>query len=81
MTNRHCMRFFMGLGFDGDGHARITKGEDYVLLGGSSETHELMQEHAERFRDSLRGLGTDLQRATPEEMEAAARESGLKESR
>ena len=81
MTNRHRMRFFMGLGFDGDGHARITKGEDYVLLGGSNETHELMQEQAERFRDSLRCLGTDLQRATPEEVEAAARESGLNESR
>ncbi|MCZ6573390.1 MAG: hypothetical protein ACE10D_00075 [Planctomycetota bacterium] len=81
MTDRHRMRFLMGLGFDGDGHARITKGEDYVLLGGSSETHERMQDQAERFRDSLRCLGTDLQCATPEEVEAAARESGLKESR
>ncbi len=81
MTDRHRMRFLMGLGFDGDGHARITKGEDYVLLGGSSETHERMQDQAERFRDSLCCLGTDLQRATPEEVEAAARESGLKESR
>ena len=81
MTNRHSTRFLMGLGFDGDGHARITKGEDYVLLGGSSDTHERMQDDVERFRDSLHDLGTDLQRATPEEMEAAARDSGLKRGR
>ena len=35
----------IGVGFDGsDGHKRITKGEKFVLVGGSAETHDKMTE-------------------------------------
>ncbi len=27
-------RFLMGVGLDSDGHARITKSEEYLLMGG-----------------------------------------------
>ncbi|MGQ0614968.1 MAG: hypothetical protein ACT4PV_14630 [Planctomycetaceae bacterium] len=70
-------RFMLGLGLDSDGHARITRGEDYVLVGGSESTHERMQEDVERFRHELKRRGTDLQRATPGAMRDAARASGL----
>ena len=34
-------RMLLGLGFDNkDGHKRYTKGDDFVLMGGSEETHE-----------------------------------------
>ena len=40
-------RLLLGLGFDGkDGHKRYTKGDDFVLMGGSEETHEKMTEAA-----------------------------------
>jgi hypothetical protein len=68
----------MGFGLDSDGHARVTKGEDYVLLGGSEKTHGRMQDDVERFRDVLQKMGTDLQRASHEEVKEAAEESGLK---
>ena len=67
----------MGFGLDSDGHARVTKGEEYVLMGGSEETHERMQDNAERFRHELHRMGTDLQNASEDEMLEAADESGL----
>ena len=72
------IRFLMGVGLDSDGHARVTRGEDYVLLGGSEKTHGRMQEEVERFRETLHKMGTDLQRATGDEMAEAAEESGLR---
>ena len=67
------MRFLMGLGLDRDpeGHSRITKGEEFLLLGGSEQTHESMQEHVERLQHSLKKLGTNLQHATEAEVREA----------
>ena len=73
----HRHRLLMGVGLDSDGHARVTKGEDYVVLGGSKATHERLQEGVERFRDTLQKMGTDLQTASDDEMFEAASESGL----
>jgi len=70
-------RLLMGFGLDSDGHARVTNGEDYVLLGGSENTHGRMQDEVERFRDVLQRMGTDLQRASTDEVVEAAHESGL----
>ena len=68
----------LGVGLDNeDGHSRVTRGEDYVLMGGSEQTHERMQDDVERFRHSLDRMGTDLQRATRDEMAEAAERSGL----
>ncbi|MHC4550644.1 MAG: hypothetical protein ACYTEZ_17930 [Planctomycetota bacterium] len=75
--NRVSLRILLGLGFDSDGHARVTAGEDYVLLGGSEQTHERMQDDIERFRDTLQQMGTDLQRASRDEVLEAAHECGL----
>jgi L-lactate utilization protein LutC len=71
-------RCLLGVGLDNeDGHTRLTRGEDYVLMGGSEDTHERMQDRVERFRHSLKKMGTDLQRASSEEMTEAAHKSGL----
>ncbi len=80
MSNRFTprrIRFLMGLGLDSDGHARVTRGDDFLLLGGSEATHETMQEHVERFHDTLEKMGTDLQNASEDQMLDAAGESGL----
>jgi hypothetical protein len=46
----------LGLGLDNDdGHRRITHTEEMVLVGGSAETHERMQETAIRFAEKLDG--------------------------
>ena len=51
----------LGLGFDAqDGHRRMTRGRDFVLVGGSRDTHEQMQEKAVRFDEELRRRGKRL---------------------
>lgn len=52
----------LGIGLDGgDGHRRLTRGEDFVLLGGSAETHERMQETMIKFSEALDKRGKTLQ--------------------
>jgi hypothetical protein len=50
-----------------DGHHRITRCENIVLVGGSAETHARMQDTAIRFEESLKRRGKRLQDATVEE--------------
>jgi hypothetical protein len=73
------VRLLVGVGLDSDGHVRATSGEDFVLVGGTEKTHERMQEEVERFRKTLGKMGTDLQRASKDQVREAARESGLLE--
>lgn len=52
----------LGVGLDGeDGHKRVTRTEEMVLVGGSAETHEQMQETAIRFSEELEKRGKRLQ--------------------
>ena len=51
----------------GDGHQRITRMERMVLYGGSSETHERMQETAIRFTEELEKRGKTLPETTVRE--------------
>lgn len=58
----------LGVGLDGeDGHQRVTRSNNFLLVGGSSETHERMQDTAIHFDESLRKRGKTLQEASPEE--------------
>jgi hypothetical protein len=51
----------LGVGFDGDdGHRRVTKGRDFVLVGGSQDTHGQMQDKAIRFDEELKRRGKRL---------------------
>jgi len=44
----------LGLAFDNDdGHTRLTRGKNFVLLGGSQETHSVMQETAVKINEHL----------------------------
>jgi hypothetical protein len=59
----------LGVGLDGeDGHKRITKTDEMVLLGGSEETHERMQETAIRFSKELEKRGKRLAEASVPEV-------------
>jgi hypothetical protein len=52
----------LGLAFDAeDGHTRLTRGENFVLCGGSEETHGLMQETAVKINEHLDRQGRRLQ--------------------
>jgi hypothetical protein len=51
----------LGLGLDNqDGHIRVTRGENFHLLGGSRETHEVMQDKCIRFNEKLQARGKNM---------------------
>jgi hypothetical protein len=59
---------FLGVGLDNqDGHQRLTRSDHFVLVGGSAETHERMQDTAIRFDEALERRGKALQETSPEE--------------
>lgn len=51
----------VGLGLDNqDGDYRLTTSEHFLLIGGSQETHERMQDTAIRFTEALGRRGQRL---------------------
>lgn len=59
----------LGLGLDAqDGHKRITRGEDFLLAGGSQETHQAMQETVIKVTERLSHNGRRVRDASPEEI-------------
>ena len=79
MKNRNYKRVLMGLGLDNkDGHVRLTKGENFRLLGGSSQTHEMMQEKAIKFNEQLDKRHKTLDDIDDKEFRDIARNVGLK---
>jgi hypothetical protein len=51
----------VGLGLDNnDGDVRVTRGENFHLLGGSEETHEVMQDKCIRFNEKLQSRGKHI---------------------
>jgi hypothetical protein len=59
----------IGVGFDhDDGHQRITKAEEFFLLGGSQETHERMQDVAIHVTEALQQKGKRIEDAELQEM-------------
>ena len=52
----------MGLAFDNDdGHTRLTRGKNFLLLGGCQETHAVMQETAIKINEQLDKRGKRLE--------------------
>lgn len=59
----------LGLGVDGtDGHRRVTRGEGFLLAGGSGDTHERMTGTVLRTVEDLGKKGRALASADPNEV-------------
>lgn len=68
----------LGLGLDSDGHKRITRGDNFTLVGGTQETHEDMTEKAIKINEKLKARGKHLENVSREEFDDIAHEVGLK---
>jgi hypothetical protein len=59
----------LGVGLDAtDGHKRITRGEKFVLVGGSDETHGRMTETVIKTFEELKRRDKDLHQVEPKEL-------------
>jgi hypothetical protein len=68
----------LGLGLDSDGHKRLTTGPNFILMGGSQETHEVMTEKAIKINEKLTAKGKQLEQVSHEEFDEIAQSVGLK---
>jgi hypothetical protein len=60
-SSRRPEAALLGLAFDAeDGQKRITRGKNFVLAGGSAETHGFMQETAIKVNERLDRAGKQL---------------------
>lgn len=65
----------LGLAFDAeDGHTRLTRGKNFFLLGGSQETHALLQETAIKINEQLDGSGRRLEDVPLQELRDICRD-------
>ncbi len=59
----------LGVGLDNaDGHKRITRAEQFTLVGGSEETHGRMTETVIKTFEELKHRGKHLQTVEPREL-------------
>jgi hypothetical protein len=59
----------VGLAFDAtDGHKRITRGKNFLLAGGSEETHGVMRETILKVNKELDQRGLELSDVSAEEL-------------
>ena len=71
-------KWLFGVGFDHqDGHKRVTKGSNFLLLGGSKETHEEMQEKAIKLNEALKRKKKNLDQVGLRELKDIAAKVGL----
>ena len=67
----------LGLGLDGDdGDTRLTRGEEFVLFGGSEETHARMQETTIKVTEKLDRRGKRLSDVSVGELRALFEDLG-----
>ncbi len=70
--------WLLGLAFNNkDGHKRLTKGDNFILAGGSEDTHDKMTEGAIKMNENLKKRGKQLEDLESEEFVDLAQKSGL----
>ena len=69
----------LGLGMDSDGHKRITTGDNFVVAGGTQDTHEQMTEKVVKINEKLTERGKCLNTVEHTEFKDIAESVGLKE--
>ena len=69
----------VGLGMDSDGHKRITTGDNFVVAGGTQDTHDQMTEKVVKINEKLTERGKCLNTVEHTEFKDIAESVGLKE--
>src|SRR5229473_151222 len=67
----------VGVGLDSDGHKRLTTGPNFLLVGGSQDTHEVMTEKVIKINEKLAAKGKQLEEVGSAEFDDLAQSVGL----
>lgn len=68
-TRKAKSAYLLGLGLDNDdGHKRITRAEQFSVVGGSQETHDRMTETVVKTFEDLKKSGKALHEVEPERL-------------
>jgi seryl-tRNA(Sec) selenium transferase len=73
----HRKAVMVGVGLDSDGHKRLTTGPNFILAGGSQETHDDMTEKAIKINEKLAAKGKQLEDVSHDEFDEIAHSVGL----
>jgi hypothetical protein len=66
----------LGIGLDAnDGHKRVTTGDNFLLVGGSEETHERMTDVVMRMNEKLKRQGRSYRELSKNEFEELANDA------
>lgn len=66
---RQAQAHLLGVGLDNeDGHKRLTRAEQFSIVGGSEETHQRMTETLLKTTEDLKSKGKPLAEAEPREL-------------
>ncbi len=76
-NSRPAKALLLGVGLDSDGHKRVTTGANFVLAGGTAETHEAMTEKAIKINEKLAAKGKRLDDVSRAEFDDIAAAVGL----
>ena len=77
-VQEQAINCIVGIGLDqknDDQEKRVTQSDHFLLVGGSEETHERMQDTAIRFDERLREKGKRLQDTCLDEVRDMLRDS------
>ncbi|HEX5399514.1 MAG TPA: hypothetical protein VFY06_10750 [Verrucomicrobiae bacterium] len=74
---RKVKAVILGVGLDTDGHKRLTTGPNFVLAGGTEQTHDEMTEKAIKINEKLKARGKQLEEVSHKEFDDIAHEVGL----
>jgi len=78
LAREQAKKKLLGVGLDAaDEHVRITRGENFHLVGGSKDTHEQMQEKCIKMNEKLDARGKTLERLDRKEFLDLASECGM----
>ena len=69
----------VGLGMDSDGHKRITTGDNFVVAGGTQDTHDQMTETVVKINEKHTERGKCQNTVERTEFKDIAQAVGLKE--
>ncbi len=75
---RRPRAMLLGVGLDSDGHKRVTEGPNFLLVGGSEETHEAMTEKVIKINEKLKTAGKTLETVSREQFDDIAHSVGLR---